>query len=223
MKNTIFKIPLFFIFFVVLSAGSTFACTQVIVTKGASTNGSNMIAYTYDSGESAWMTYTPSQVHIPGDSLVITDWNGKPTGKVAQPSETYAVLGFKIEGLINEYQLALGETTFEGRGELQNPDGLLDYGNLMMLTLQRAKTAREAIRVMGELVKEYGYRDSGEIYSIADKQEAWTLELIGTGKGGPKGAVWVAMRIPDGSVYAHANDARIAEFPLNDPENFIYS
>lgn len=194
-------------------AGFVTACTQLIVTRGASLNGSNMIAYTYDSGESAFMSIFPAQDHNPGDSLAIVDWDGKITGKVAEPPHTYSVLGFKSVGLINEYQLALGETTFAGRKELENPDGILNYGNLMRLTLQRAKAAREAIRVMGQLVKEYGYRDGGEIISIADKKEAWVLEITGTGKGGPKGAVWVAMRIPDGSVYAHANDSRIAEFP----------
>jgi dipeptidase len=204
-------------------AGLAAACTQVIVTGGASVNGSHMIAYTYDSGESAWMSCVPAQDHNPGDSLTITDWNGNPTGKVAQPRHTFAVLGFKIEGLINEYQLSLGETTFAGRKELQNPEGLLNYGNLMTLTLQRAKTACEAIKVMDELTREYGYRDGGEVFSIADTKEAWVLEMIGTGKGGPKGAIWAAMKIPDGTVYVHANDARITGISRNDPENFRYS
>jgi dipeptidase len=123
---------------------------------------------------------------------------------------------------MNEFQLAIGETTFDGRPELENRDGLLNYPQLMVLALQRAKTAREAIKVMADLVDQYGYGSTGESFSIADKDEAWIMEMIGTGKGG-HGAVWVARRIPDGMICAHANMSRIGEFPLDDPDNCLYS
>jgi len=124
--------------------------------------------------------------------------------------------------LINQHQLVIGETTFGGREELRNPDGLFHYWDLMELALQRAKTAREAIKVMTDLVADYGYRSSGESFSIADTKETWILEMIGPDSGGV-GAEWVALRVPDGYISCHANKARIGEFPLDDPENCLYS
>jgi len=123
---------------------------------------------------------------------------------------------------MNEYQLSIGETTFDGREELRNPEGKLHYWTLMNLALERAKTAKDAIKVIADLVDEYGYASTGETISIADTDEAWVMEIIGTGAGG-KGAVWVARRIPDGYICAHANMSRIGEFPLNDPDNCLYS
>lgn len=192
-------------------------CSSFLVTKGASADGSVMITYACDGEFHPHLQYTPAEDHKPGDFIEIKDWSGNLMGKVKQVPHTYAVVG-----LMNEHQLAIGETTFGGRGELVNRDGLLHYFQLMRLTLQRAKSAREAIGVMAALVDEYGYRSSGESFSIADKKEAWIMEMIGPGKGG-KGAAWVAMRIPDGYVSAHANMSRIGEFPLNDPENCLYA
>ena len=141
----------------------------------------------------------------------------RPRGKIPQVAHTYKVLG-----LMNEHQLAIAETTFGGREELHNPQGLIDCRPMMTLALQRARTAREAIQVMTRLVAEYGYGDEGESISIADTQEAWILEIVGTGPGG-KGAAWVAVRIPDGQISCHANASRIGEFPRNDPANCLYS
>ncbi len=155
--------------------------------------------------------------HEPGATIKFTDRSGGLRGEIAEVEHTYAVVG-----LMNEHQLAIGESTFDGRPELQNPDGLIHYWDLMRLALQRAKTAREAIKVMTDLVAEYGYRSTGETISIADTEEAWLMEMIGPGPGG-QGAVWVAMRIPDGCISFHANKARIGEFPLDDPENCLYS
>ena len=123
---------------------------------------------------------------------------------------------------MNEHQLAIGETTFGGREELSDSTGIMDYGSLIYITLQRAKNAREAIRIMTDLVRDYGYYSSGESFSIADPNEVWVMEMIGKGPGN-KGAVWVAIRIPDDCVSAHANQARIQQFPLNDPENCLYA
>ncbi|MBU0719004.1 MAG: C69 family dipeptidase, partial [Planctomycetes bacterium] len=159
----------------------------------------------------------PAADFAPGEWFEIADWSGNVRGKINQVPHTYAVVG-----LMNEHQLAIAESTFDGRQELENPQGLLHYWDLMRLALFRAKTAREAISVMTDLVEEHGYRSTGESISIADPQEAWLLEIIGPGPGG-KGAEWVAIKIPDGCISAHANKARIGEFPLNDPENCRYS
>lgn len=144
--------------------------------------------------------------------LVLYEWGtGKFLGKIKQVRETY-----NVTGNMNEHQLAIGETTFGGRGELENPKGVIDYGSLIYITLQRAKTAREAIKIMTQLVEEYGYYSSGESFSIADPNEAWILEMIGKGPG-VMGAVWVAAKIPDGYISGHANQARITKISLNDP------
>jgi dipeptidase len=150
--------------------------------------------------------------------LQVHEWDsGKYLGEIPQVLQTYNVIGN-----MNEHQLAIGETTFGGRSELSDSTGIMDYGSLIYITLQRAKNAREAIQVMTNLVKEHGYYSSGESFSIADPEEVWILEMIGKGPGN-KGAVWVAVRIPDDCVSAHANQARIQQFPLNDPENCLYS
>ncbi len=138
-------------------------------------------------------------------------------GRNSQVNQTYNVVGN-----MNEHQLTIAETTFGGREELADPDGIMDYGSLIYITLQRAKTAREAIKIMTDLVAEYGYYSGGESFSIGDPNEIWVLEMSGKGKGN-KGAVWVAVRIPDDCVSAHANQARIQQFPLNDPDNCIYA
>jgi len=187
------------------------------VTKGASQDGSVIITYTCDGEFLSHLEYIPAQDHQPGEMIEIRGYDGKVKGRVKQVPHTYAVVG-----LMNEYQVAIGETTFGGRPELRNPQGLLHYFTLMKLALQRAKTAREAIKVMTELVEEYGYASTGESFSIADPNEAWIMEMIGPGPGG-KGAVWVALRIPDGYICGHANMSRIGEFPLNDPDNCLYS
>lgn len=198
----------------------SFACTNFLITKGATTDGSTMITYAADShtlyGE---LYFTPAADHAKGEMLDIYEWDtGKYLGQIEQVEHTYSVVGN-----MNEHQLAIGETTFGGRSELGSQTGaIMDYGSLIYVTLQRAKTAREAIKVMAELVKEYGYYSSGESFSIADSEEVWIMELIGKGEG-EKGAVWVAQRIPDGYISGHANQARITNFPLKDTENCIYS
>lgn len=194
------------------------ACTNFIVTRGASVDGSTFITYSADShilyGE---LYYKPARDYPEGTMLKIYEWDsGKFLGEIKQVSHTYSVVGN-----MNEHQVSIGETTFGGREELVNPEGIIDYGSLMYLALQRAKTAREAIMVMTSLVEEYGYCSSGESFSIADKNECWILEMIGKGKG-RKGALWVAVRIPDGYVSGHANQSRITTFPLNDPDNCLY-
>lgn len=218
MKHKIFFLAfliLLSLFAVNLSAEDN--CSSFLVTKGASKDGSVMITYTCDGEFLPHLEYIPAQDHEPGSTIPIRGRDDKIRGDVKQVPHTYAVVG-----LMNEHQLAIGETTFGGRSELRNPDGLLHYFFLMRLALQRAKTAREAIKVMAELVEEYGYASTGESFSIADPDEAWIMEMIGPGPGG-KGAHWVALRIPDGYVSAHANMSRIGEFPLNDPENCLCS
>jgi dipeptidase len=217
MKKRLITFFYVLIFCVLFSAYQSNACTNLLVTKGASDDGSVMITYTCDGEFHPILEYYPSSDHAPNDSLEITDWSGKVRGKVKQVPHTYAVVG-----LMNEYQLTIGETTFDGREELRNPDGLLHYWDMMQLALERAKTAREAIQVMTDLVDEYGYRSTGETFSIADPKEAWIMEMIGPDSGGV-GAEWVALRIPDGYISCHANKSRIGEFPLKDKKNCLYS
>ncbi len=193
------------------------ACTNLLVTKGASADGSVIITYTCDGEFHPRLRRYPAADYEPGEWVEIKDWSGKVRGKIKQVEHTYAVVG-----LMNEHQLAISETTAGGREELVNPEGLLHYFDLMRLALQRAKTAREAITVMTDLVAEYGYRSMGESISIADTKEAWILEIFGPGPGG-EGAEWAAVRIPDGYISTHANKARIGAIPLNDPENYLYS
>ncbi len=184
------------------------SCTNFLVSKGASKDGSVMITYAADShslyGE---LYFTPAGYHIKGTKLKVYDWDtGVYLGEIDQVERTYSVVGN-----MNEHQLAISETTFGGRRELRNKKGIIDYGSLIYITLQRAKTAREAIKTMGQLVEKYGYYSSGESFSIADKNEVWIMEMIG--KGEEKGAVWVARRVPEGYICAHANQARIRTFP----------
>ena len=194
------------------------ACTNVIVTKGASADGSCMVTYAADSHQLYGELYfRPAANHPAGSLLDIYDWDsGYYRGKIAQVPHTYQTVGN-----MNEHQLIIMETTFGGREGLENKDGIMDYGSLIYVTLQRARTAREAIRVIDQLVQTYGYPSEGESFSIVDKDECWIFEIVG--KGEQKGAVWVAVRIPDGMICAHANQSRIHHFPLNDPENCLYS
>lgn len=195
------------------------ACTNFLVTKGASADGSTMITYSADSHELyGALTYSPARDFAPGTLLDIYEWDtGKFLGRIPQAEHTYAVVG-----LMNEHQVAIGETTWGGRPELRDSTGVIDYGSLMFIALQRARTAREAIAVMTSLVAEYGYYSSGESFSISDPNEAWIMDMIGKGPG-RKGAVWVARRIPDGYISGHANQARIRRFPLNDSKNCLYA
>ena len=202
-----------------LSAPTIFACTNFLVGKNASTDGSTMISYSADSynlyGE---LYHWPAKKYNAGELLKVYEWDsGRYLGEIPQVLQTYNVVGN-----MNEHQLAIGETTFTGRRELSDPNGIMDYGSLIYITLQRAQNAREAIRIMTDLVKDNGYASTGESFSIADPNEVWVMELIGKGEGN-KGAVWVAVRIPDDCVSAHANQARIQQFPLDDPDNCIYS
>ena len=192
-------------------------CTNLLVTKGASADGTVMITYTCDGEFHPHLGYAAAADHKAGDSIEISDWHGKLRGKVAQVPHSYAVVG-----MMNEYQLAISETTFDGREELQHPKGILEYWDMIQLALERAKTAREAIKVMTELVDKYGYNSTGESFSIADTKETWIMGMIGADSGSGK-AVWVAQRIPDGYISCHANKSRIGEFPLNDTQNCIYS
>jgi len=195
-----------------LAAGAALACTSYLVTPGASIDGSSMITYAADShiryGE---LYFFPGGPREPGSYFQVRDRGShKPLARVPHPERTYQVVGF-----LNEKQVAIGETTFGGRKALRDTTGGIDYASLMFLALQRAATARDAIAVMGKLVEEHGYYSSGESFSIADPREVWILEMIGKGPGN-QGAVWVAKRIPDGFISAHANHARIMTFPAAD-------
>ena len=195
------------------------ACTGLLVGKKASTDGSVMISYAADSHTLYGELYRwPAATWPKGAMLDIIEWDThKPLGQIPQVEKTYSVVGN-----MNEHQLAITESTFGGRPELVDTTGIMDYGSLIYVTLQRAKTAREAIRVMTDLVAEYGYYSSGETFSIADKNEAWVMEMIGKGPG-RKGAVWVAIRIPDDCISAHANQSRIQQIPFDDKENCLYA
>ena len=202
------------------------ACTNIIVTRGASKDNSAMVSYAADShwlyGE---LYFHPAMDWKAGTMLNIVEWDtSKPLGQIPQVPHTY-----KTVGNMNEHQLIIGETTWGGRLELMDSTAIMDYGSLIYVALQRARTACEAIQVIVDLANEYGYASEGESFSIADKNEAWVMDLIGKGvemkdgKNVNKGLVWVARRIPDGYICAHANQARIQTFPLNDPENCLYA
>ncbi len=196
------------------------ACPNILIPHGASKTGSAMISYSADShtlyGE---LYHTPAGTFAPGSVLPVYEWDsGRYLGEIAQAARTYNTVGN-----MNEYGLIIGESTYGGREELYAPEmGIMDYGSLIYITLQRAKTAREAIQIMGELVKTYGYCSSGESFSIADRDEVWYMELIGKGTK-EKGAVWLAVRVPDGYMTAHANQARLRNVTKNDPDNCLYS
>ena len=191
------------------------ACTNFIVGKKASADGSVFISYSADSyGMSGFVAHFPAAVYPEGAMRDIYNWDsGEFLGQIREARRTYNVLGN-----INEHQVAIAETTFGGREELVDTTGIIDYGNLIYIALQRSRTAREAIDVMASLVAEYGYNSSGESFSIADPNEAWIMEMVGKA-GKEKGAVWVAIRIPDDCISAHANQARIRKFNMKDKEN----
>lgn len=192
------------------------ACTNLIVGKKASADGSVMCTYNCDGfGFSGSLFYSPAGRHEPGEKIAIHGWGPTHEGRyVDQVEYTYNVVG-----LMNEHQVTIVETTFDGRLELQNNDGLLDYFSLMRLALQRSATAREAIRCMAELMEQYGYNSTGESITICDPNEAWIMEVVGKGPG-RNGAVWVALRIPDDCICAHANLSRIRQFPQEQKRSY---
>lgn len=195
------------------------ACTNLIVGKAASADGSVIVSYSADSfGMFGHLYHSPAATHEQGEMLDIYDWDtAKYLGQIKQVPKTYNVIGN-----INEFQVTIGETTFGGRPELADSTGIIDYGSLIYIALQRSSTAKEAIQVMTDLVKEYGYYSEGESFTVADPNEAWILEMIGKGPG-IRGAVWVAVRIPDDCIAAHANQSRIHKFDMDDKENCICS
>lgn len=219
MKTTLKTITLSALLSLFLFNLNSQACTNFLVTKGASKDGSTLITYAADShrlfGE---LYYWPAADHPDGTMLDVYEWDtGKYLGQIPQVNHTYRVVGN-----MNEHQVSIGETTYGGREEVgvKDTNAIIDYGSLMYITLQRAKDAREAIKVMTTLVDKYGYYSTGESFSIADPNEVWILEIIGKGPE-DKGAVWVARKIPDGYVSGHANQARIRTFPLADEDNSI--
>ena len=191
------------------SSADALACTNMLVGKKASVNGATMISYNADShtlyGE---LYFTPAADHAPGAMRKVIEWDtNKPLGEIPQPAHTYRVVGN-----VNEWQVTIAESTWGGRHRLSDKNGIIDYGSLIYIALERSKTAREAIDVMTSLVSEYGYYSSGETFSIGDPNEIWVMDLVGKGTGNT-GAVWVAQRIPDDCISAHANQARIHKFP----------
>lgn len=195
------------------------ACTNFIAGKNATIDGSVMVTYADDShtrfGD---LFHSPRGKHQPGTMRPVIDWGDNSyRGEIPQAPETYNVVGN-----MNEHQLVIGETTWGGPEELEDTTGnsILDYGSLIYITLERCKTAREAIKTMADLVEKYGYGSSGETFSIADKNEAWIMEMIG--KGSEKGALWIAVRIPDDAICAHANEPRIRKVNYKDKENVMY-
>ncbi|HAN18178.1 MAG: peptidase C69 [Bacteroidetes bacterium GWC2_33_15] len=215
MKKSILTISLAFLSIVLINT-SSYACTNFLITKGATVDGSTMISYSADShvlfGE---LYHWPAADYPDGTLMKIYEWDtGKYLGEIPQAKHTYNVVGN-----MNENQVAIGETTYTGREELQDTTGLVDYGSLIYIALQRSRTAREAIQIMTDLVSKYGYYSTGESFSISDANEVWIMELIGKGPG-VTGAVWVARMIPDGYISGHANHARITTFPFNKKNNF---
>jgi len=225
MRKNLLKVSVA-VLFSLLAAQEGNTCTNVIITRGASMDGSVLVSYAADShylyGE---LYYHPAADWKMGEVLRVYDWDtNRYLGEIDQVEHTYQTVGN-----MNEHQLIITETTWGGRPELEDKHGGIDYGSLIYITLQRAKTAREAIDIIVNLANEYGYASEGETFSIADKNEAWIMELIGKGMNMRnnvnmnKGIVWVAMRVPDGAICAHANQARIGKFPLNDPDNCLYA
>lgn len=207
--------------------GKSWSCTNLIVTNGASLEGSNIVTYAADShqlyGE---LYYKPAMDYPKGTMVEIKEWDtGRVLGHIPQMSHTYAVIGN-----MNEHQLVIAETTFGGRHGFVDSTAIMDYGSLIYIGLQRAKTAREAITVIADLMEEYGYASEGESFSIVDPNEAWIMEIMGKaplfdkkGENVNRGAVWVARRIPDGYISAHANQSRITTIDFDDKENCLYS
>lgn len=213
MKSLVFSAAM------LLASSGAFACSNLIVGKKASVDGSVMVSYNADDyGMFGHLCHYPAGTHPKGTMRQIYDWDsGVYHGEIEEAPVTYNVIGN-----INEFQLSIGETTYGGREEMVDSTGILDYGSLIYVTLQRAKTAREAISVMTSLVEKYGYNSEGETFSICDPNEAWIMEMQGTGAGS-KGVVWVAMRIPDDAICAHANQSRIGKFNMKDKKNVLYS
>ena len=203
-----------------MTAADVDACTNLIAGKRATADGSVLTTYAADSHNLYGMlTHTPAAVHPKGAVRKVVEWDtGKPLGEIPQPERTYNVVGN-----MNEHQVAIGESTWGGRRELQDTTGqaVIDYGSLIQIALERSTTAREALDVMTDLVEKYGYASSGESFTIADKNEVWVMELIG--KGAEKGAVWVAVRIPDDAICGHANEPRIRQVNMKDKENVRFS
>ncbi len=208
-------------FATIMAAASTevSACTNLIVGKKASADGAVMVSYNADDyGMFGHLCHYPAGTHKKGEMRKIFDWDtGKYHGEIPEAPITYNVIGN-----INEYQLSIAETTYGGREEMVDTTGIIDYGSLIYIALQRSKTAREAISVMTSLVEKYGYCSEGETFSICDPNEAWIMEMMGTGPGS-KGVVWVAQRIPDDAICAHANQSRIGKFNMKDKKNVVYS
>ena len=225
MRKTILKLALTALAVLTIESSSE-ACTNVIITRGATRDGSVLVSYAADShylfGE---LYYHPARDWKAGKMLPIYEWDtNRYLGEIDQVPHT-----FQTVGNMNEHQVIITETTWGGRPELEDKNGGIDYGSLIYVTLQRAQSAREAIDIIVDLANTYGYCSEGETFSIADKNEAWIMELIGKGvnmKNGvntQKGIVWVAVRIPDGAICAHANQARIGKFPMDDPDNCLYA
>ena len=208
--------------FAILAASASlasWACTGLLVGKNASADGSTIITYAADSHILyGFLQHTPAANHAAGEMRRVVDWDeGKYRGEIEQVAHTYNVVGN-----MNENQVSVTESTFGGRNECVDPNGIIDYGSLIYIALERSKTAREAIKVMTDLVAKYGYCSGGESFSIADPNEIWIMEMVGKG-GKEKGAVWVAIRIPDDCIAGHANQSRIRQIPFKDKENCLYS
>ena len=195
------------------------ACSNFIVGKKASADGSVICSYSADDyGMFQNLCHYPAAKHAKGDMRKIFDWDtNKYHGEIPEAAQTYNVIGN-----INEWQVTIGETTYGGREEMVDSTGIMDYGSLIYVALQRSKTAREAIKVMNTLANTYGYNSEGETFTICDSKEAWIMEMMGKGPGS-KGAVWVAMRIPDDAICAHANQSRIGKFNMKDKQNVMYA
>ncbi|MDE5957734.1 MAG: C69 family dipeptidase [Muribaculaceae bacterium] len=214
------SLPAFLIAAAILAPTGAEACTNLIAGKKASADGSVMVTYAADSHNLYGMlTHTPAADHPKGAMRKVVEWDtNKPLGEIPQPAHTYNVVGN-----MNEHQVCIAESTWGGHNELTDTTGtaVIDYGSLMQIALERSRTAREAIDVMTDLVSKYGYASSGESFSIADKEEVWVMEMIG--KGAEKGAVWIAVRIPDDAISGHANEPRIRKVNLKDKENVKYA
>ena len=195
------------------------ACSNFIVGKKASVDGSVMCSYSADDyGMFQYLCHYPAAKHAKGEMRKIYDWDtNKYHGEIPEAAQTYSVIGN-----INEWQVTIGETTYGGREEMADSTGIMDYGSLIYVALQRSKTAREAIKVMTTLANTYGYNSEGETFTICDPNEAWIMEMMGKGAGS-KGAVWVALRIPDDAICAHANQSRIGKFNMKDKKNVMYA
>jgi len=218
-KTSLFPALMAATLFLLSPCSTADACTNILITKGASQDGSCMVSYAADShilfGE---LYFKKAADWKPGTMLPVIEWDSyRPTGSIPQVAHTYQTVGN-----MNQHQLIIAETTWGGREELADPEGITDYGSLIYIALQRARTAREAIGIIVELANRYGYPSEGETLSIADTDEVWIMDMCGKGPSN-KGIVWVARRVPDGYICAHANQARITTFPQNDPDNTLYA